>query len=355
MIRSLLDRWLRKPSASFVTRYIRNHPDAVSVTLMRNGEKLFSRNEDVPMPLASTVKIIVAVAYAKQAAKDTVNPQEAVGLDILARYYLPGLDGNAHADWLRHVQQKGAAEGGRVSLEEVAAGMIRFSSNANTEYLMERLGFDTLDRTLRELGLNDHEPLHPFVASLLIPYELGLQGGGLTTKEARSSVKEQIRRMTLNEYQALALRIHEKLREDADGSYKRAADILSWYDQDFDILNSDRFIKGTTAEYAEIMRKINSRAFFDDKTQHHLTRLLEGLMENPRNQAWLRHAGRKGGSTAYVLTEAMYAADKEGNQTEMALFFKDLDPLDRMRLSAGLNAFTLNILTDAEFRKSLGG
>ena len=58
---------------------------------------------------------------------------------------------------------------GAVSLEEVAKGMVKFSSNASTEYLMEVLGLDNINRNLQSLALPAHQPLFPIVSSLYIP------------------------------------------------------------------------------------------------------------------------------------------------------------------------------------------
>ncbi|MFP3471532.1 hypothetical protein R0J90_15940, partial [Micrococcus sp. SIMBA_144] len=52
---------------------------------------------------------------------------------------------------------------------------------------------------------------------------------------------------------------------------------------------------------------------------------MEGIMENPNNQDWLKHAGQKGGSTEFLVTNAAYATDKDGNSTEVAIFTNELE------------------------------
>ena len=42
--------------------------------------------------------------------------------------------------WQRYLEKTGKITEGAISLEEVAKGMVKFSSNANAEYLMEVLG-----------------------------------------------------------------------------------------------------------------------------------------------------------------------------------------------------------------------
>ena len=42
------------------------------------------------------------------------------------------------------------------------------------------------------------------------------------------------------------------------------------------------------------------------------------------NQQRFAHLGAKGGSTAFILNDAMYAEDHNGNQIEMVIFTDDL-------------------------------
>ncbi|MDJ0520289.1 MAG: hypothetical protein QNJ74_29905 [Trichodesmium sp. MO_231.B1] len=58
----------------------------------------------------------------------------------------------------------------------------------------------------------------------------------------------------------------------------------------------------------------------------------------------------KGGSTAFVLTKALSARDQQGNQTQMAYFFNDLEIIENTRLKISMNEFERNILTNQEFR-----
>jgi D-alanyl-D-alanine carboxypeptidase len=80
---------------------------------------------------------------------------------------------------------------------------------------------------------------------------------------------------------------------------------------------------------------------------------MEGLMQNPANQQWLKHAGMKGGSTSFVLTKASYATDLKGNKTELAYFLYDLEPMENMMLQRKMNGFEYKLLVDDRFRESV--
>ncbi|GED14620.1 serine hydrolase [Aneurinibacillus migulanus] len=334
--------------------FIKENPERASLHYIRNGEVAATSHSEQMMPLASAVKTVLAIEYAKQSAEGKMNPKESVPLKELEKYYLPNLDGGAHPAWRKSVEEGGVAKNGAVPLEEVAKGMIQYSSNANTEYLMEKLGRDRLEQVLAELELRHHESIYPFVSSLLLPYEIMSSDYlGLSEKEALPKVKEKMRSMSAEEWREHAWRIHEKLSKDKDGSYKKQAEIEKWYDSELDKMNSDRFPAATAKEYAELMQKINSRSYFSKEVQQYLHPVMEGIMQNPANQQWLLHAGKKGGSTAYILTDAMYATDKQGAKTELAVFFNDLQAKESDRLTAALNEFELLLLRDEKFRQKV--
>src|SRR5699024_197479 len=95
----------------------------------------------------------------------------------LAQFYIPGTDGGAHEAWLNTMKEQGLLKNQTVSLMEIAKGMMSHSSNANTEFLMMRLGLDRINANFDKLQLSKHEQIYPFVSALFIPYEIAHQKG----------------------------------------------------------------------------------------------------------------------------------------------------------------------------------
>jgi hypothetical protein len=65
-------------------------------------------NADVPMPLASTMKVVLLAAYAREVARGRLNRSEEITLRDWERNYLPGTDGGAHAGALAALTALGA-------------------------------------------------------------------------------------------------------------------------------------------------------------------------------------------------------------------------------------------------------
>ena len=161
-------RYVHAQGADSLLNFIKLNSSRSAVSISKNGNSLAKLNENKLMPLASTVKILVAVEFAKQAGNSVLNENEYVPLAELDKYYLPGTDGGAHSAWLdfeaasKHIKQDS------IQLINVARGMILFSSNANTEYLMDRLGLDNIKTNTKLFGLTQHTAIFPLVSSLFL-------------------------------------------------------------------------------------------------------------------------------------------------------------------------------------------
>ncbi|MFJ7736559.1 serine hydrolase [Lysinibacillus sp. NPDC097287] len=331
-----------KEDPDYIVQFIKKNAgnDNVSLSINYNGQKWVEVNEKNQLPLASTVKIIVAIEYAQQAAEGKINPEHEVSLEELNTFYVPP-DG-AHDAWISQLSKGKEIE--KVPLSEVANGMIAYSSNANTDYLMKVLGIENINQVPESLGISNHQPIYPIVSALFIPNQL-MQEKNLTKKETLEALKS----MDLSEYRYRAIEIHKKWLSHPPTNQEKEQ-TKKMMDMDFQKIWSDRLPGSTTEDYVLIMDKLNSKEYYNENIHKYLDPVMEQLMKNPANREWLVHAGQKGGSTAFIVTNAMYATDKDGNKTELAFFSNDLNLLEQAKLTRKLNGFQLKFLTDAEFR-----
>jgi len=311
-----------------IATFIKNNPEKSAIYYVHNGKVLADINSDRKSPLASTVKIIVAIEYATQVANGTISPATLVDTAEIHKYYIPGTDGGAQPGWLSLMEKQNMFKDGKVPLEEVAKGMINFSSNANTEYLLDLLGPDNVNAQLTKLSLKDHDEIYYFISAL----------GVINGKS-----QFQLEQMSMDEYIAACNEVHHKLKTDKD--FKATITNLPMTAQK---VWSDRLAGSSPKEYVSLMQKINSRTFFDEKTQGNIDIVMEGILANPANKQWLKHAGFKGGSTAWVLTKAMYATTIKDETTELVYFFNDLTIAENQQLQQNMNKFELGILSNRD-------
>lgn len=314
--------------ADVVAKFIKNNPDKASIYWVQNGDVVTNINSDRKMPLASTVKIIVAIEYAYQVSEGTVSALTMVDTAELNKYYIPNTDGGAQPAWVKDMVANELLKKGRVNLEEIVKGMINYSSNANTEYLIDLLGLENVNARLEKLELEHHDNLYYFISALMVVHDKD---------------KKEAEQINIQEYITQANAWHLKLK--ANGDLKNIVRNIPINTQR---VWSDRLPASTTKDYAAIMQKINSRKYFKPEVQRHIDIVMEGILANPVNRQWIEHAGTKGGSTAWVLTKAMYATLKNGETIEIAYFFNDLSLSEQMKLQKNLNNFELAILRNKD-------
>ncbi|MGW6298552.1 serine hydrolase [Peribacillus butanolivorans] len=335
---------INKEDPEYIVQFIKENAENknVSLSIHLNDEKWVNVNANTLLPLASTVKIIVAIEYAQQAAVGQINPEQEVKLADIDRFYVSKTDGGAHEAWITQVKKDKEID--RVPLSEVVDGMIAYSSNANTDYLITMLGLQNINHVPESLGITSHEPMYPIVSSLFIPDQLMKE-----KKLSKQDTLKALKNMDKGEYRDRAIAIHNKWQTHppTDQEKKQAMKMMG---SDFQKNWSDRLPRATTEDYVSIMKKLNSKTHFDKNVYVYLDPVLEQLMKSPSNREWLVHAGQKGGSTAFVLTISMYAKDKDNNQTELAFFANDLTSIEQAKLSKNMNAFQLKFLTDTKFR-----
>jgi D-alanyl-D-alanine carboxypeptidase len=328
------------PDKQEILDFIKTNPDRTSIKLVRNDSVLCELNADVTRPLASTVKIILAIEYAEQAASGMLAADAMIPLAEVEKFYVPNTDGGAHPAWKKAVQTEIVEDA--ISIREIAKGMIKYSSNANTEWLLEKLGAENVNQRIKLIGLKNHSEIYPIVSALFVGKEAFPDQKG-------SVLQSKLEGISVSDYVATTYRIHEKLKTDT--AYKKELGDLGFNIQR---VWSDKLPASTVGDYTSILKKINSRRYFKKEVHAYLNEVMEYLMDNPANRTLFAHAGMKGGSTASVLTKALYATDKKGgNTTELAYFFDGLNFFENRQLQLNMNAFEWAILTDKTFREQL--
>ncbi|KZD43746.1 D-alanyl-D-alanine carboxypeptidase [Bacillus cereus] len=340
----IMKYYLSKEDPEYVLNYIKEHKgdETCSLLIRKNGEVVTSVNENKKLPLASMAKIVIAVEFAKQVSEGKIRRDEQISLKELEKYYVKDTDGGAHPAWLEDAKARELVKNEQISLEEVAKGMIHYSSNANTTYLLEKLGIERVNDSLKELELTSHDKFSSYTASL---YMRGYVEKELNEPENQSL--EMIRNMSNDEYNKHVLQIHEWMKDESEWKKR---DIPLKIDMEFQRIWSDRLVSANAKDYLSLMEKINSRNYFPKSMQDEIDNVFKGTVENSK----LEYAGQKGGSTAFVLTKSLYTTDKKGNKVEVVIMFNDIDnQITYQKLRNNIDYFIRDAITDEEFRRKL--
>ena len=151
---------------------------AVSLTAGKGGlpslaQPVLVHRAFEPMPLGSTIKIVILAAYAREVEAGRLDPGAPVTLAAWERAYLPGSDSEAHPRALAALgipfDELGFALDGEreVPLSALVDAMMRFSDNAAPDFLLELLGEGVLRATMREAGLAGQQSPLPVIGYVL--------------------------------------------------------------------------------------------------------------------------------------------------------------------------------------------
>ncbi len=262
-----------------------------------------------------------------------------IAVKDLNKYFIPNTDGGAHQNWLNTIKLNSYDS---VTLLEVAKGMVKFSSNANTEYLQDLLGVDNINKNLVNLGLKNHQPLNYFTAAAL-----------MTCLKPKNVGEEA----WIAELSKMPIEVYREKCEEAHLRLKNNTSFIQIFDfknlsLDIQKIWSDKLVASTTETYGKLMQRICDKNF-EPATQVILESIMEWPMFYPNNKTQFNHLGQKGGSTAFVLTDAFYAATKTGSKLACAFFFNNLSSAENAFIQKNFGALEGNIITNKGFRLKL--
>lgn len=302
--------------------YMAAHPEQASLVAYpadRPEAGIYYR-ADEPQALASTVKILVLYAYARQVAEGRLDSAERVAVEDVFAYAIGrdgGAAGQAYEDWKRRGSIDAA---GRVSLDEIVRALIRHSDNASTDYVMARLGRADLERVLERLGL-EQEPPFPITGCILML-------GNHTMSDSPAERLRRYERMSRAEIVNEAHRWSKRLRSEV--GFLDAE--LRWLlEGGFTVTIQEQhqmcrllFPRGTARGYSKVMAQIYRMELPADIVRV-MRKHLEWPMALEGNPEHFDVFGTKGGSLPGILTGASYfKLKKQPEAMVSALFLRDL-------------------------------
>ncbi len=319
--------------------FIKANPARSSVYITRNDTVIARLNENRLMPLASTVKLLIAIEFAQQSTHEMINENSYVNLEELEKYHLPGTDGGAHPAWLEYAKAQNEIKNNAVKLVDVARGMMMFNSNANADYLMDLLGFDSVKENIALFKLKQHTAIYPFAGSLFSYV--------IRKKSSEDKLIKELGKYSDKKYSMEAYYNHLDLK--ADSTLKETFNFEKFTPK-LQKMWSDNLPSSTTKEYVSIASALNNRELIDEDAFFTIGEVVEYPMEKKDYQKLFKHYGIKIGKTPYVFTHVFYCTLKDGTRMEAAIFFNDLAPHEVKKLDEWLDSFKEQLVLNPLFR-----
>lgn len=308
--------------------YLLAHPGNVGLAAYRVGqeENGVYLNADIPMPLASVVKLIHLVAYAEAVGNGRLEPASWIEVADLERYFLPGSDLRSHPRGMAELESRGLVRGDppALPLEELPWMMMRYSSNSASDYLHMLLGQAHIEETAIALGLSSQTAPCPFLGQFL------LISNHTRSEDNSQAISALIENPLL--YGEEVMRLTEAYSEseafrEAEGRWYRRARRPTWEAQS--LFSESLNAQGSALEYANLMALLGQEGLSTPFASFLARRYLEWPMAvYPVNQELFHMAGYKNGSLPGILTTVYYASPRgQGGLVVVALFYRRLPQL----------------------------
>jgi D-alanyl-D-alanine carboxypeptidase len=319
--------------------FINANRTRASVYITRNDTVVARLNENQLMPLAGAVKLLVAIEFAQQSTHEMINENSYSKLEDVEKFYMPVADSIGYASWLAYLKTNNEIKDGKVKLVDIARGMMMFDCNANADYLMDVLGFDNVKDNISLFKLDKHTAIYPFAGAMFI-YQL-------PKKTTEDKLIKSLAKYSDKKYSMEAYYFHTDLKEDS--SFKSTFR-PGEFTQKLHKMWSDNLPASTTKEYVSVMQALNNRSVIDEDAFFPVGEVIEYPMENKEYQKKFKYYGTAGGSNPFVLTHTVYFTMKDGTRFEWAIFFNNLNHVEKQKLQEWLVHFKEQYISDPVFR-----
>ena len=305
-----------------VRRYLGRHAADVALvcyTVQPDGtvdvsDPSLLHNPDLPMPLASTIKIVLLAGYARDVVAGRLDPEQPVTLADWERFYLPTSDGGAHPAALAELgiaaDEYGFAldPAAAVPLRALVRAMIAHSDNAAADWVLERIGDDGWDATVAEGGLAAQGRQLPIIGLFL----------AWGNHERPQPSPAEVARFTADrealgaEAARLAAAFQEPEWRSAEFAWLLAGGSRStlWSEAKLADALAPR---GTARDYARMLAGVVTGTFISPAVSQLMREVLEWPMADAGVAEVFEALGAKGGSLSGVLTDATYAVPRVGD------------------------------------------
>ncbi|OLP63446.1 hypothetical protein BACPU_32420 [Bacillus pumilus] len=331
----LYKRNMKKTKEDLLT-FVQKNKEYVSVTIIENEDVVLEWNAHQETPLASTVKLPILFHFVKAASVGEIKLDEKVALTELERFYIDRTDGGAHKSWLEVNKLSGNA-----TMLDIAKGMMQFSSNACTDYLIERLGLEKINARIQQAGMTKHGELMPITPTLLWSAYIS---------DHRRDALKKMKDVSDVQFRTLMNEIFDIMKNDPERKMTlenkmKKKNLLSYAIQS---CLTQKLTQSTTDQYAHFMKRLHDELLTpEEKSLFSQIVLGQTMMTESDQYVWY-----KGGATQFVLTSALYRKTDNGSMS-ISFFINDPKAKYTYWIENIFNEFVVTLSIDQSFRKRL--
>ncbi|WP_299680890.1 serine hydrolase [uncultured Dokdonia sp.] len=306
-----------------IAEHIIKHPEDCSLLFVKNDEQLLSVHEHTHRPLASIYKLIILLAYVAQCKKGNIHPNDQIHFNQLKRYWIHWIDPN-FLKWYERLKSEKKIKKDCVALKEVVKGMLEYSCNTNTDYLLATIGVATVNEQLKKYHITNHNPVIPICTSVLV----SIRDAGMShTPVSLGTIAQE----------SFEYMIEGKRIEGLD------LNLLNDFDYEMQCRWSDLLPHASVHTYVDILKQLQAL----QKETKDLQDVMSWFGQLKTYKEYT--GGMKLGYTPIVFNAALYMSDASGNEYQLVYFLNNLTTHQKQAIELASNDFNLKLLKNPAF------
>lgn len=269
-------------------------------------------NADERFPLASISKLLIFIEYARRVEAGSIPMDETVSVSTLDRYNLPRTDRGAH-DRFMETYPVGTQV---ILLWDVAVGMIQYSSNAASDYLLDRLAPTDWPALYQTLAITQTDPPHSLT---LIPLLMNNHETGKATMADLSLLS------TLQGETYLDLYVNDPQWREAEVVYRspRESQFPDWETQA--AILQQYTATGTVRDFMNVLTAIyGADNRLSDEVKTMVRTALQWDENDFINDRYVEYGSKLGFYSGGTLTLIAYGYPRGGGPVISATFFRNI-------------------------------
>ncbi|SOC43943.1 hypothetical protein SAMN05878391_2195, partial [Salinicoccus kekensis] len=273
-------------------------------------------------PQYPTVQFRPSFQYTGDLQSIYIYGTEPIG-DIEKYNYIERTNPN-YLEWKRDM----VGENKYVTVFEIARGMMTYSANPNTDYLIDALGIENINATAKRITKKNHSTINPIGASVVIPYYLK------DVKDVKETlVIETIKNYTEDQYNRIVNDVNKYLQYDNYDKEELQNYFPTIKEQEVWSNNSP---KSTAKDYGDILNNFDNILSNTDSKE-----LIKKLLSFKKTDSYFFYG--KSGKTVNIINRAV-RVEQEFNDMTIVFLAHNLTEYERIKADNNLDSFVQNIV-----------
>ncbi|NME66821.1 hypothetical protein [Flammeovirga aprica] len=327
----------------YFLEFMEKNPKKFHLTYHDTEGKLIKWNDEQLSNVNGLVYWLFTLEYVRQIENKNFSPTERVPLVDVARF---DASSNKMKVWNDYLTKTRKLLNKKVRMREIVSGIINFGNDANGDYMISRLGADSVKSAVQTFQMYNTTGLFPISSANIYihnPYQIPHQ-----------EFVDKIKNQNANDFRKDAFALFDTLAQDSLGEKIDTFEFIPGKHKEYASLLSDKMPLGLVSDFNLLMQKINERTLFKGGMEKEWHKTVEApLMASPIMQERYKHCGRLVYSTVNTVVISMYATFQNGKKAHLTATFEDLTETEHIDLALSINDFGFSLLEDKEYLKKV--